>query len=67
VPVRMPEEKVRINRILMIDEAIRSGRFPAIAALARKAEVNGRTIQRDIEYRLYGGTPDKRRDRRLRP
>jgi predicted DNA-binding transcriptional regulator YafY len=46
----MPEEKVRINRILMIDEVIRSGSFPTVAALARKAEVNGRTIQRDIEY-----------------
>ena len=44
------EEKVRINRVLMIDEAIRSGRYPSIAKLARKAEVNPRTIERDIEY-----------------
>jgi predicted DNA-binding transcriptional regulator YafY len=44
------EEKVRINRILMIDEAIRSGAFPSIAKLARKTEVNERTIERDIEY-----------------
>lgn len=34
----------------MIDEAIRSGRFPSIAKLARRAEVNTRTIERDIEY-----------------
>jgi hypothetical protein len=33
VPVRMSEEEVRINHILMIDEAIRSGRFPAIHAV----------------------------------
>jgi predicted DNA-binding transcriptional regulator YafY len=43
-------EKVQINRILMVDEAIRSGRFPSISTLARKAEVNARTIERDIEY-----------------
>ncbi|GHV84322.1 DNA-binding protein [Spirochaetia bacterium] len=44
------EEKVRINRVLMIDDAIRSGHFPTIAVLAKKAEVTERTIQRDIEY-----------------
>jgi predicted DNA-binding transcriptional regulator YafY len=44
------EEKVRTNRILMIDEAIRSGSYPNIAKLARKAEVTRRTIERDIEY-----------------
>jgi len=44
------EEKVRIHRILMLDEAIRSGSFPSIDRLARKAEVNVRTIERDIEY-----------------
>jgi predicted DNA-binding transcriptional regulator YafY len=46
----MPEEKVRINRILMLDEAIRSGSYPSVSGLARKAEVNERTIERDIEY-----------------
>jgi predicted DNA-binding transcriptional regulator YafY len=44
------EEKVRINRILMIDEAIRSGAFPTVSKLARKAEVTKRTIERDLEY-----------------
>ena len=44
------EEKVRINRVLMIDEAIRFGSYPSIAKLAEKAEVNERTIERDIEY-----------------
>jgi predicted DNA-binding transcriptional regulator YafY len=46
----MAEEKVRINRILMIDEAIRAGDYPSIEKLARRAEVNPRTIERDIEY-----------------
>jgi predicted DNA-binding transcriptional regulator YafY len=50
MPGRVLEEKVRINRILMIDEAIRSGGFPTVAKLARKAEVTIRTIERDIEY-----------------
>ena len=44
------EEKVRINRILLIDEAIRSGSYPSVAKLAKKTEVNKRTIERDIEY-----------------
>jgi predicted DNA-binding transcriptional regulator YafY len=34
----------------MIDEAIRSGAFPSISKLAKKAEVTERTIERDIEY-----------------
>ncbi|GHV89330.1 DNA-binding protein [Spirochaetia bacterium] len=50
MPAKGAEEKVRINRILMLDEAIRSGAFPSIAKLARKAEVNERTIERDMEY-----------------
>jgi predicted DNA-binding transcriptional regulator YafY len=50
VPVKAQEEKVRVNRILMIDEAIRFGTYPSIAKLAEKAEVNGRSIERDIEY-----------------
>ncbi|GHU66178.1 hypothetical protein FACS189447_06490 [Spirochaetia bacterium] len=44
------EEKVRNNRILKIDDAIRSGTYPNIASLAAKTEVNPRTIQRDIDY-----------------
>ena len=44
------EEKVRTRRMLMIDEAIRSGSFPSIKKLARKAEVSTRTIERDIGY-----------------
>jgi predicted DNA-binding transcriptional regulator YafY len=43
------EEKVRGNRILMIDEAIRGGSYPSISKLARLAEVTKRTIERDIE------------------
>jgi predicted DNA-binding transcriptional regulator YafY len=50
MPGRIAEEKVRINRILMIDDAIRSGSFPSVAKLAEKAGVNGRTVERDIEY-----------------
>jgi len=50
VPRKSAEEKVRINRILMIDDAIRSGYYPSVAKLAKKAEVNERTIERDIEY-----------------
>jgi predicted DNA-binding transcriptional regulator YafY len=50
MPGKVAEEKVRINRILMIDEAIRSGSFPTVSKLARKAEVTKRTIERDIEY-----------------
>lgn len=44
------EEKVRVNRILMIDDAIRSGAYPNADKLAEKAEVNRRTILRDIDY-----------------
>ena len=50
MPGNGTEEKVRVNRVLMIDEAIRSGAYPAIADLARKSEVTKRTIERDIEY-----------------
>jgi predicted DNA-binding transcriptional regulator YafY len=50
MPGKSAEEKVRLNRVLMLDEAIRSGSCPSIAKLARKAEVNKRTIERDIEY-----------------
>ena len=50
MPKKSAEEKVKINRILIIDEAIRSGSYPSIAELAEKTEVNNRTIERDIEY-----------------
>jgi len=44
------EQKVRTNRLLLIDKAIRSGKYPNAYKLAELAEVNHRTIQRDIEY-----------------
>ena len=44
------EHKVRTNRLLLIDKAIRSGKYPNTDKLAAIAEVNTRTIQRDIEY-----------------
>jgi predicted DNA-binding transcriptional regulator YafY len=50
VPEGGTEEKVRINRILMLDEAIHSGRYPSIKKMALRAEVTERTIERDIEY-----------------
>jgi predicted DNA-binding transcriptional regulator YafY len=50
MPGNATEEKVRINRVLMIDEAIRTGVFPSVSNLASKAEVTKRTIERDIEY-----------------
>jgi predicted DNA-binding transcriptional regulator YafY len=54
------EQKVQINRILMIDEAIRSGRYPNATKLAKIAEVSVRTIWRDIEYlRLMYNAPLK--------
>lgn len=50
------EHKVRTNRLLLIDKAIRSGIYPNANELADIAEVNPRTIQRDIEYMrdMYG-------------
>ena len=50
MPGNGTEEKVKITRILMIDEAIRSGYFPSVEKLAKKNEVTKRTIERDIEY-----------------
>jgi predicted DNA-binding transcriptional regulator YafY len=44
------EHKVRTNRLLLIDKAIRSGGYPNTERLAAIAEVNARTIQRDLEY-----------------
>jgi predicted DNA-binding transcriptional regulator YafY len=52
------EQKVQINRILMIDEEIRGGRYPSASKLARIAEVSVRTIWRDIDYlRLMYNAP----------
>jgi predicted DNA-binding transcriptional regulator YafY len=50
MPGKRAEEKVRGNRVLMIDEAIRTMSFPSVEKLAKKAEVTKRTIERDIEY-----------------
>jgi predicted DNA-binding transcriptional regulator YafY len=52
------EEKVRTNRLLYIDDLIRSGAYPNAVSLARKTEVTPRTIQRDIDYlRLFYNAP----------
>jgi len=52
------EEKVRTNRILLIDELIRSGSYPNAVSMSKKMEVSDRTIQRDIEYlRLFYNAP----------
>ena len=50
------EQKVKTNRLLLIDKAIRAGKYPNANTLASLAEVNPRTIQRDIEYMrdMYG-------------
>jgi len=50
MPGKATDEKVKLTRIFMIDEAIRSGSFPSVAKLAKKSEVAKRTIERDIEY-----------------
>lgn len=47
---RSKEQKVRTRRLFVIDEAIRSGKYPNTDNLATLAKVNFRTIQRDIEY-----------------
>ncbi|AEF82936.1 helix-turn-helix transcriptional regulator [Leadbettera azotonutricia] len=44
------EEKVRSWRVFEIDAEIRSGKYSTVAQLAKKVEVNPRTIQRDIEF-----------------
>jgi predicted DNA-binding transcriptional regulator YafY len=44
------EEKVRSNRLLTIDNAIREGNYPSLAKLAKLTVMNPRTIARDIEY-----------------
>ena len=47
------EQKVRTNRLLLVDKAIRSGKYPNANKIAAIAEVTPRTIQRDIEYMRY--------------
>jgi predicted DNA-binding transcriptional regulator YafY len=44
------EEKVKTYRILKLDAAIRSGKYPNAVSLAEELEINPRTIQRDIEF-----------------
>lgn len=44
------EKKVKISRILQIDTEIRSGRYPNSEYMAKKMEVNSRTIKRYIDY-----------------
>jgi predicted DNA-binding transcriptional regulator YafY len=52
------EEKVRTNRLLFIDQIIRSETYPNASTLAKKAEVAPRTILRDIDYlRLFYNAP----------
>ncbi|WP_315325774.1 transcriptional regulator [Treponema socranskii] len=44
------EEKVKVFRILKIDEIIRSGKFPNASYLCKKFEVSRSTIMRDIDF-----------------
>ena len=44
------EEKVKVFRILKIDEIIRSGKFPNASYLRKKFEVSRSTIMRDIDF-----------------
>jgi len=44
------EEKRKNWRLSFIDDAIKSGRYPNTEDLAKKLEVNTRTIARDIEF-----------------
>jgi predicted DNA-binding transcriptional regulator YafY len=44
------EHKVRYRRLFLIDEIIRQGGYPNTDKIAGIAEVDPRTIQRDIEY-----------------
>jgi len=47
------EEKVKMRRLALIDEEIRSNKYPNSEELAAKLEVSPRTILRDIEYLKY--------------
>ena len=40
----------KFHHILLIDEEVRSGRFPSSKAIARKLELSDRTIRRNIEF-----------------
>ena len=53
------EEKVKLRRLLIIDEELRSGHLVTATSLAEKIEnVSPRTIQRDIEeMRLFHNAP----------
>lgn len=53
------EEKVKLRRLLIIDEELRSGHSVTATSLAKKIEnVTPRTIQRDIEeMRLFHNAP----------
>ena len=44
------EEKVKVFRILKIDEIIRCGKFPNASYLCKKFEVSRSTIMRDIDF-----------------
>lgn len=44
------EEKVKVFRILKIDEIIRNGKFPNTSYLCKKFEVSRSTIMRDIDF-----------------
>ena len=44
------EEKVKVFRILKIDEIIRGGKFPNASYLCKKFEVSRSTIMRDIDF-----------------
>jgi predicted DNA-binding transcriptional regulator YafY len=58
MPKQLFEEKVRTNRLLLIDDLIRSGVYPNASTLSKKAEVTPRTILRDIDYlRLFYNAP----------
>ena len=39
-----------LERMLRIHEILREGRAPSVADLARRLEVSGKTVQRDVEF-----------------
>lgn len=50
--------RAKFGRILALDEAIRSGRYPNCASFAREYEVSAKTVQRDIDFLRYArGAP----------
>src|SRR5437763_649606 len=42
--------RVAMERLVILDRAIRSGEHPNAANFARRMEVDARTVQRDIEF-----------------